>query len=145
MPLRWTGDIATLEDTTAAGVTDATAILVPADYEQSATMEQSGVTLVRVRGEVNLRATVIGGLAFLGLYVVSELSPVNNPVTFAGFIDSQCLWRDSVMVPVDTSRHIAIDVKAQRKLKDDQVVFAISSVAQTITNQYAFRCLIRGG
>lgn len=108
-------------------------------------MEQSGVTLVRIRGSVNLRATVIGGLAFLGVYVVSELSPVNNPNTFAGFIDGNCLWHKVVMVPTDTSRYVEVDIKSKRRLIDDQIVFAISAVAQAVTYNYAFKTLIRGG
>lgn len=133
------------EDTVAAGATDANAIVVPPDYEQSTTMEQSGVTLLRIRGTVLLRATVVGALAYMAIYSVHENAPVNNPNTLAGFIDSNCLWRSLVMVPIDRPMRIELDVKAQRRLQDDQLVFAISAVAQTVTYSFGLRCLLRGG
>lgn len=145
LPVRWTGDLLLAEDTVAAAATDANAIVVPADYEQSTTMEQSGVTLLRIRGTVLLRATVTGALAYMAIFAVHENAPINNPNTLAGFIDSNCLWRSVTMVPTDTVHRLELDVKAQRRLQDDQLVFAISAVAQTVTYSFGLRCLLRGG
>lgn len=142
---RWTGEGTTVEATTLAGTTSAAAIVSPTDYEQSPTLEQGGVTLVRMRGTISLRATVLGGICFFGIYVVSELSPANPPSSLAGLLDGDCLIHRSLMIGTTEPRVIEIDIKAKRRLTDDQVVLVVEAIGQTVISQFSIRALLLGG
>jgi len=122
-------------------------ILESADYLQTTTMEAGAVTLARIRGEFNLRATVLGGFAYVGIYVIGATEGAPLPNAFTSYISGEMLFHDCVMVPVSPQEpyHGIIDIKVKRRLEGDRVVFGISAVAQTVTYTYGLRCLLLGG
>lgn len=145
LPTKWAGDVNITEGTQTAGGQTATVILESADYIGGTTgnVEAGGATLLRIRGAVNLRATVIGGLALLAIVKIDEGGTFANLNTAAAFYSGDVLWYDTVMVPTDTARHIEIDVRTRRRLERDAVYFIIYAVAQTITYAGHWRVLIR--
>lgn len=52
---------------------------------------------------------------------------------------------DTFMVPIDTARHLEIDIKAKRKLENDYIYFSIFAVAQSVTYVSNFRVLLTRG
>lgn len=144
-PRRWTGQGITAEDTVAAGVSDVFEIVVPSDYAGGTTagaVEPGGATLLRIRGTLNVRATVIGGVAFMYIAVAGANETLAAATDASTIISGDMLWTYHLMVPVDTTREVEIDVRSKRKLENDRVVFVITGVAQTITYTANFRALI---
>lgn len=142
---RWSGDFLLAEDTVAAAATDQNVVLAPEDYRQQASLEASSVTLTRIRGDVSVRATVIGGVAFAMVYVAHVATAGIAPNTFAGFIDGNVLWFKVLQVPTTEPVRVELDIKARRRLENEQVIFAISAAAQTVTYMFNLRCLLLGG
>lgn len=144
LPLKWCGNGLTAEDTTASGTQDSMQLIEPNDYRGGTTgnVEAGSCTLVRIRGQVSFRATVIGGLAYMGVYAIGASEGVPDPSTTGGQVSGDMLWSTIEMVPTDTSRKLEVDIKAKRRLEDDQVIFVIKSLGQTLTWAANFRCLI---
>lgn len=144
--LKWTGQQLAAEATQAAAGQTNIVLVAPSDYEGGTTagnVEAGGATLYRIRGDISLRATVIGGLAYMAIYCIgaNETAPV--VATAAGLVSGDLLWSKVVMVPIDTPRSFEIDVRVKRKLENDQIVFCIFAAAQTVTYLGNWRCLIR--
>jgi len=144
-PTKWTGQQQSAEATVAAGAQTDIIVVAASDYEGgsvSGNVEAGGCTLLRIRGTINVRATVIGGLAYMALYTagVGESVTLNSAAQIAS---GDTLWHDLIMVPIDTSRHIEIDVKAKRLLENDAVIFSIRAVAQTVTYCGQWRALLK--
>jgi len=142
---RWTGDFLTTEDTVAAAGTDANVIVAKEDYRQQAALEAGSMTLTRIRGAFNLRATVLGGLAFCSIAVIGDTEGAENPSSFTAYVTGDTLWHGMYMVSVNEPTHVDVDIKSARRLENDRVVFSISAVAQTITYTFNLRCLLLGG
>lgn len=145
---RWTGDLSAAETAVAAGAQSFIALVVPGDYEQSATMEPGGVTLVRIRLAVSLRATIIGGLAYMAVVRIGDNEALLNVNTLQQFISGDVLWYRTVMVNIAANGGVNeydVDIKSGRKLEADSVVFVLGAVAQTITYAISARCLLLGG
>lgn len=142
---RWTGEGQIAETTRTAPGVDFTEIVASTDYEQSATMEQSGVLLTRIRGHLAMRATIIGGLAFVAIMVIGDTETPPAPSAFDSLRHSELLWRWSGMVGTTEPRIIEIDVKAKRRLDDDRVVMVIEAIGQTLIYQWVARALLIGG
>lgn len=67
----WTGNGQIAEATRAAGAQDNLILVAPSDYaagQIADNTEAGNVTLLRIRGSLDLRATVIGGLALCAIY-----------------------------------------------------------------------------
>lgn len=146
LPTTWTGQQLSAEATVAAAAQTDIIIVAPSDYAHgtvAGNTEPGGTTLLRVVGDVSLRATVIGGLAYMALYVagIGESITLNSG---ADVISGDVLWQDMVMVPIDTNRQFHIDTKVRRKLENDSIVFSIRAVAQTVTYAGQWRALLRG-
>lgn len=145
VPLRWTGDSSVAEQGVAAGATSTVALVVPADYEQQATMEAGGVTLIRVRMTVVLRAITLGAFCHMAVYVIGAAETVPLPSALAGLITGDTLWFTTRMLSVADPQWVEVDIKSKRRLENDQVVFAISAIGQNLNYALSARCLIRGG
>lgn len=152
LPVRWTGNFTDAETTTAAGAVGSLTLIDPSDYRQQATMEESGATLLRVRGFFCARATVIGALAHIAIYVPDEALTVAaggalDPTQFGNFIRGDLIFHGVFTVPVGANAAplmVPIDVKARRRLADQNVMFAIKATAQAVTWTMSGRCLLRG-
>lgn len=123
-------------------------LVTPTDYEGgtvSGNVEAGACTLYRIRGTINVRATVIGGLAYMAVIVQGATEAVPSMAGPSQITSGDVLWHDLHMVPIDTSRHIEIDVRVKRRLENDVVYFVIAGVAQTITYAGTWRALIRSG
>lgn len=142
---RWTGDLSAAETAVVAGNQSFIALVVPADYEQSATMEPGGATLVRIRLSVSLRATVVGGLAYMAVVRIGDNEALLNVNTLQQFISGDVLWYKTVMVNLTGDNQHEVDIRSSRKLEADSVVFVLAAVAQTVTYAISARCLLLGG
>lgn len=144
---KWTGQGLAAEDSVAAAGTEGLVIVQPSDYEGGTTtgnVEAGAATLLRIRGSVNLRATVVGGLAFMYIIAHGDTEPNFNAATSALSITSgDILWQDHYMIGTAEPRHVEIDVRVKRRLENDRVEWIISAVAQTIVYSANFRALIR--
>jgi len=125
-------------------------IIIPADYQQQATLESGGATVVRVRGWFSARATVIGGIVGVTIFVRDDdeaagIGLANIPLTLEGDLASgQILWRYSTQVPIDV-RQVEFDIKVKRRLQDSRITLAVASYGQTTLWHYSARALIVGG
>lgn len=132
------------EDQVAAAATESAVVLAPDDYRQAANIEAGSMTLSRIRGHVNLRATVVGGIAFVAIFVIGENEANVAPSAFASYITGDTLFHRAVMVSVNEPVLLELDIKARRRLENDVVVMSVSAVAQAITYQWGLRCLCTG-
>lgn len=153
MPVRWSGNFTDVETTTAAGATGSLTLLDVSDYRQQQTMEEGGVTLLRVRGSFCARATVVGALAHCAIFAVDEnVAPAFggalDPRLFSQFIRGDLLWHAVFMVPLAANAEplvVPLDIKARRKLEDTSVTFVVTATAQAVTWTFSGRCLVKGG
>lgn len=153
LPLRWTGDQPAAVVAIAAGTLAFTSIVVPTDYEQSATMEQGGATLVRVRASIALVATVVGSVAGVGIFHADEaVNPVfggnYDPLVFSQLIRGDVLYFRRLLVGAVDPIAWEIDVRVKRKLQDSQVHLVVAVPAASagdVTGTWSARALIRGG
>lgn len=148
VPVRWTGDLSSGESTVAAGAATATDIVVPADYEQNATLEPGGITLVRLRLSIGLRATVVGAFCHMGVWVIGAAETAPTPSTFAALMSGDCIWWDTRFIALQanaTPEHVEADIRAKRRLENDRVVFVLSAIAQNVTFVLGARALLKGG
>lgn len=142
----WTGQSTTAEQTVAAAAVTAIVIVAPADYQASttATTEAGGTTLLRIRAGLDIRATVAGAALYVSIVRKGSNEAAPNPNSAAAIIDGDTLWYGIYMVPIDTVRHIDIDVKVKRRLEDDQIVMNVQALAQTVTYLMWARALLLG-
>jgi len=148
LPLRWTGDRSALATQAGAGL-GYLSVVVPGDYEQSATMEQGGATAVRLRGDWMLRCTV-AAFGEVAVFVADEgIFPVAggnfDPFLFSQLIRGDLLFRQLYVLPVGGYVHIVVDSKRRVKLQDTQIHMVLSNVIGTVEYAVAGRVLIRGG
>lgn len=146
---RWTGDFSIAETTTAAGAIVYNDIVTTTDYEQTVTLEAAGPTLVRIRGSLSYRATIVGAIVTAGIFhhddqINPTLGSVYDPTVFESFKEGELMWWFIDIAPIDTTRRIEIDVKAKRRLRDHNVTFVLRATAQGITWVYGGRALLRG-
>lgn len=140
-PLRWTAE--TNNMTVLHGALTRQDLVLPSDYEFSTTLEPSGAVLKRVRMHYVLffpaASTTLGATCTVG--VVCEDNDDPAPV-FGGFDDpraaAQLIEQDWLYVRVHAVAHDAtaasqyqafsfeVDIKAQRKLKDQRVSVILS-------------------
>jgi len=144
---QWTADFATGEITTAAAGIGAASWVVPADYQDTATLEPGGTTLLRIRGWLAYRATVIGCYVRMGIWASQSdstgITGTHDPSALAGVINGELLWWMGDIAPIDTSRRLEIDVKAKRKLENHYIHFTIAPVAQAVAWVAGARLLLR--
>lgn len=142
---RWTGDFQVAETLVAAAGNSQFQIILPTDWQQTVTLESSGPTLVRVVGQVNLRATVLGALAFMHLIVVDDdagFGAALDPSQFESIREGHVIWRYQCMVPIDTNRTLEVDTTVQRKMVDQQLLFILAAVGAGVTYNSGFRVLL---
>lgn len=99
--------------------------------------------MLRIRGAISLRATVVGGLALMCVWALGENETPRVLNTASAFYSGDVLWWDTRMVPTTEPVHYEIDVRAKRKLENDSVWFSIFAVAQAITYAGHWRALIQ--
>lgn len=148
---RWTGELVQAENVTAAGTLTQSVIVATADYRQSTTLEAGSVTLVRIRGQLTARATVIGAVASFGIWALDESEGATFNVNAdagaaAALFDGTLLWAWHGIVPSPNDvMRLDIDIKSKRRLQGTQIVFTCASRAQATTWVYAARALLVGG
>lgn len=144
---KWTGQALNVEDSVAAAGTEGFVIVAPSDYEGgtvSGNVEAGSATLLRIRGSVNMRATVVGGLAYMYVICHGNDESVFSAATSSLVITSgDILWQDVYMVGTVNPVHVEVDIPVKRRLENDKVEWIISAVAQTIVYNAQFRALIR--
>jgi len=146
---QWTGDFTNVVTALPAATIGTLQLVVPGDYQDTATVEPGGVTLLRIRGWLNVTTALNNSPFWAGIYV-SESTPFTgagtdtDPGVFAGIINGDLVWWNMGMVhaaPEDPYR-IEIDVKAKRKLESENVTFRILSGANALTYVMGARCLL---
>lgn len=152
IPLRWTGEGTTAANTTAAGAITTSEIVATTDYEQSSTLEEGGVTLVRLRGWFGCYCTTIGAICAVHIVAIDASEDVssgssNSPLSLEGDLrNGQVLWRwGTILAPVNDSKMVEFDIKAKRRLQDTRIMLVVASFVQTTTWTYSARALLRGG
>lgn len=146
IPTKWTGNGTAAEGTVTAGNSTSIVIVGATDYEGgtvSGAVEAGGATLLRIRGSIDMRATVVGGLAFMYIAVLGSAETVHAATNVLAITSGDTLWQDVRMVSTAEPVHIEIDVRSKRRLENDQVVFVVSSIAQSTTFSAQFRALIK--
>lgn len=146
IPTKWTGQQLNGEATRAAGGQDDIVILAPSDYEGGTVggnVEAGGATLLRVIGDVSVRATVLGAVAYAAIYCIGQNEGPLQLNTGIEIISGDVLWQDVWMVPVDTNRQFHVDIRSKRRLENDRVIFSIRAVAQTVTYAGQWRALMK--
>lgn len=147
-PVKWTGNGLDAEVLRAAGGSDVLTIVSADDYAGgpvAGIVEAGGVTLVRIRGRINLRATIVGGVAFCYIIAHGQTEATFAATAADALTNGDVLWQDHFMVPTSVPMEpIEIDVKSSRKLEQDRVVFVLTAVAQGITYTANFRALLMG-
>lgn len=149
LPLRWTGDLSASVVTQAGAGLGYLTVVLPADYEQSATMEQGGATLLRIRGEWSMRCTVAAAGCVAVFAADEAVFPVAggnyDPLLFSQLIRGDLLFREAYILPVGGYKTIVFDVKARRRLQDTQIHCVLSNTIGTVEYNVTGRALIRGG
>ena len=119
------------------------------DYEQSATLEQGGVTLQRIIGGLSIVETAVSQVG-MAIYMLDEgftpaVGGVGDVLVFSQLIRGDLLWHR--ILAVDTVRqHIEFDVRARRRLEDASVHLCVSNGGPgTLTVVSHARALIAGG
>lgn len=146
IPVKWTGNGITAVDSVAAGVSDTLELVVPGDYTGGTTtgaVEAGGATLLRIRGQVNLASSVLGGVAWMYIVCHGFNEPTFVATDALTIVSGDVIWQDHYYLAANLPVHVEIDVKSKRRLENDRVIFVISAVAQTITWTSNFRCLIK--
>lgn len=160
---RWTSQLDQLtlvtNDPTIANAGFYAALLVQVgDYEQSPTLEPSGVTLARIRGGISLCPRIIGNqalFAWLFIVVIDEDAPVPiggefDPSIAQNAIDEDVLWWRSCAFSTDRHRcDLEWDIRAKRKLRASDVALVIRvngfSGTDSVNITYNSRALLLGG
>ena len=116
-------------------------LLAPADYEQSTTLEPSGVTMGGIRGAIAINADV----ASLPLQGAWYIIVVDQGETIPATVDSVTLTDEDVLVcgafsaTVETPWIYELNVKVLRKLHNDRLILTVDSntggtgIVQTVT------------
>lgn len=147
---RWTADQSTALAAVVSPNLGFLTVVVPGDYEQSATMEQGGVTLLRLRGNLNCVNSVANADVALGIWVGDEgLAPVFganfDPFLFSQLIRGELLYHRRLIVGT-TPVNIEVDVKAKRKLSDSSIHMVLGTLGPgTLTVSASGRALLLGG
>ena len=122
-------------------------LLAPADYEQSTSLEPSGVTVATVRGSFSIQAdtaVAIAGAWCLGVYDLGETKP--SSVGTVVLTDEDILAAGTFCASPEHCFHYEFHVKTLRKLHNDQVVLTIdNNIAGTGIMQLVSRVLVLGG
>jgi len=149
---RWTANLNST-NLTVATQTD-TELVSIADYLQSSTLEPSGVTLARIRGNISfgLESIAADGDIFWGIAVCDEdegLGAVNLASTAIG--KDMLAWGSIALSSATAAQvqpvQIPIDIKAMRKLKRDKVFCSAicTGAGNVIRFVYSLRALLIGG
>jgi len=142
--------VTAVQSTTATNLTYVE-IVAQNDYEQGATLEPGGCTLLRIRGDIYFYSATVGALYFAAIYVMaSDLNPTvggdNDPTVVRGLITGDLLWMRSGLAPLMTNgenRLVEIDVRVKRKLESEHVVLVVAAEAQTVLWGFHARALLR--
>lgn len=150
---RWTANIDSRTVTMAAQ--EGFDVVTPADYEQAATLEQSGVTLARIRGTVNFTVTSFVAtdvIVWAAIFPHDEDFGVTGgafiPNSAQSAIDEDYLWwKSAILVPDLPSVSWDIDIKAMRKLNNHGVGIAwiCTGSTDTVAEVSNLRALLLGG
>lgn len=146
VPTKWTGNGLLVEETVAAAAQAETEVIGLADYVGGLTVgnvEAGACTLLRIRGQLSVRATVVGGIGLFALIRLGSNEVAQSLLTQNQITSGDMLWSYQVGIPVDTVHVYDIDVKSKRKLEDDRIVFVRRAVAQSVTLFWNFRALMR--
>jgi len=133
------------EATNAIGTQTNITIVAPGDYQAGQVADQTepgGATLLRIRGQVDLRAAAAGGVALMAIFKLGALEPSPIMTTALALTSGDVLWEEMVMVSSTVPTHVEVDIKAKRKLENDAVVFSIFSVAVATIYFVNFRALL---
>jgi len=146
IPVKWTGNGITALDSVAAGVSDTLELVVPGDYTGGTTtgaVEAGGATLLRIRAQINLASSVLGGIAWMYIIVHGFNEPTFVATDALTITSGDVIWQDHYYLAANLPVHVDVDIKSKRRLENDRVIFVLSAIAQTITWTSNFRCLIR--
>lgn len=142
VPLRWTAQAQTITLGTAA--IGSAALIIPADYQLSTTLEPSGAVLKRIRMSYIIQCTTvtttIPATITCGILVQDTNSPAfaqggyGDPRVAAQLIEQDWLWVRVHSAPDNANadsftqaQSFIVDVKAQRRLKDHSVFFVMAT------------------
>jgi len=122
------------------------AILAPADYEQSTTLEPSGVTM----GACHLQCAIEADTASLHigfmLYVVDNDEALSGGVTSVKLTDEDVIWAGAQVATPEHPALFTLDTKSMRKLHNDRLVFVIdNNTAGTGIFTCVSRVMVLGG
>lgn len=112
--------------------TQTTDIVTPVDYQQSPSLEQGGLTLVRLRGWLSFSADIVTNNSgvlwmYLAIYDFDHTAGGTSPTAAQTYIDEDIIWSGGCRVSkkatgVDQARFDwDIDVKVKRRLSDHVV------------------------
>lgn len=149
--MRWTGDLSTTPTSIANGALGFLSLVVPGDYEQSTTLEQGGVTLMRTRMSVSLNSEVAGTDLSMAVMVLDEahtptFGGTGDPGVFAQLISGNVLWHRRMLLQPEVPFYDEVDIRVRRLLEETSVHFVLSVRAGgPVTLAVTGRCLIKGG
>jgi len=149
--LRWTGELTTVEQSTAFSALTYSTIVAVTDYQQQGTLEAAGVTLMRIRGNVTWRSATTGDISMFGIIVLDDtqtpaFSGDTDPGTAGWLRNGDVLWSWYTQTQSGQIYSREIDVKVKRRLQGQQVHFVVSNRgAGTVIWTYGARALLAGG
>ena len=102
-------------------------ILTPADYEQSTTLEPSGVTVSG--GVFGLCVTTdVVPMHFMYGFAVVDLDQVfSTTINSAWLTDEDVLWAGCGVCSLETPFHTEFRMKSARKLHNDRIIFVLDN------------------
>ena len=107
--------------------TDVRSLVSPADYEQSTTLEPSGVTFAG--GPVSLCVTTdVVPMHFAYAIIVADNDEVlNTTINDSYLTDEDVLWSGCGTCSLETPFHVDFRIKTARKLHNDRIVFLLDN------------------
>lgn len=143
---RWAGDLVSVANAVVPGTNLTHDLVHESDYQLTAGIESDGMTLVRIRGQISYYATVVGGIVYIGIFVLdSDTTVYPTPTTLPAHIHSERIWSHCGFAPLIANGppgQVEVDIRAKRKLASEKVIMVVQSVAQTVTIAYQLRCLL---
>lgn len=151
---RWTAQLN--NEALVVGTQSNVEIVSTTDYQQESTLEATGVTLARIRGNFSFTVATVAaaGTLFWSIGCYDDDEPINDVNLANSAIDEDYLYWGMVVLSVGSGAaantniyHIPFDVKAMRKLKEDRIVASaiVTGAGNVAVFGFCARALLIGG
>jgi len=122
---RWKG-FATNGTVAAVGNVSKT-LLAPVDYEQSTTLEPSGVTMGGIRLSLSFQSDLLPMFGTFMIYKLDNDETAQSGVTTLNLTDEDVIWSGSWATTIETPCYFSVHTKTMRKLHNDKINIVIKN------------------